>query len=119
MLLTESTLRRHMNGYVVLLLSLHGAHPRRLGRSCVAQLFMNCTDDELQSHARKSALRESLGSWLIDWGGSVLTDSKTSTPKPKTPVVLPSPSDGPRSSLHLSSLTPSTPQQSSTRLAGE
>ena len=82
------------------------------------QLFMNCADEDLQPHARKLALPESLSLFIID-REAVPMDSNASTPKPKPSPALPTPANSSRTNLRESSLTPSTPQQRSTRVAGE
>ncbi|KAI0002050.1 P-loop containing nucleoside triphosphate hydrolase protein [Russula vinacea] len=61
-------------------------------------LFLNCTDDELQPH-------------------TFPMDSKVSMPKLKSSTVPPSPLGDSQNSLHVSELTPPTPQRRSTRLA--
>jgi hypothetical protein len=88
-------------------------HPQRL-----AQLFMNCTDEDLHPHTRKLALTGSLSPFIID-RGSVITDSNASTPKPKPSPILLTPANTSRTNLRESGLTPSTPQQRSTRVVGE
>jgi hypothetical protein len=49
-----------MNGYVISL------PIRALTHNVPAQLFLNCTDDELQPHTRKLALPLSLHPFIID-----------------------------------------------------
>ncbi|KAI0307778.1 P-loop containing nucleoside triphosphate hydrolase protein [Multifurca ochricompacta] len=52
-------------------------------------LFMHCADEELQSH-------------------TLLLESKTSMPKPKSSITSPVPSDSARTTSHMPGLTPST-----------
>lgn len=103
-----------MNGYAISL------PIRALAHNLPAQLFLNCTDDELQPHTRKLALPLSLHSFiLIGIRDSVPMDNKLSVPKLRSSTVPASPLGDSQNSPRVSETTLSTPQHSSTRLAGE